>query len=102
MCTGVYLSVCFSVCLGLKGTTTGHGLSQTGWARDVLTSPHTLPVHSYSSSFLLKSVLCTHMRTPTHILVKYACTYASDICRIYCLGVVALTQTLLSHGKLFK
>lgn len=69
MCTGVYLPACISVCLGVKAQTTGHGLSQTGWARNVLTSPHALPVHSYSSRFLLKSGLYTHMHTPTCILV---------------------------------
>lgn len=62
-----------SVCLGVKGTsTTGHRLSQTGWARDVLTSPHALPVHSYSSSFLLKSGLYTHIH------IQYSCTYAQQ------------------------
>ncbi len=29
---------------GSKGRA-GHGLSQTGWVRDVWTSPHTLPAH---------------------------------------------------------
>lgn len=101
MCTGVYLSVCVCVCLGLKGTTTGHGLSQTGWARDVLTSPHTLPVLSYSSSFLLKSGLYAHMRAHTHTYSMHILIH-SNIYQIYCLGVVALTDTLLSHDYLFK
>lgn len=58
------IGVC--VCLGVKGTTTGHGLSQTGWARNVLTSPHTLPEQSYSSSFFCLYQARTHSQTHTH------------------------------------
>lgn len=57
------VSVCLYLCVKkLRAQTTGHRPSQTGWARNVLTSPHTLPVHSYSSSFLLKSGLYTPIR----------------------------------------
>lgn len=55
------VSVCLYLCVKkLRAQTTGHRPSQTGWARNVLTSPHTLPVHSYSSSFFCLNQDCTH------------------------------------------
>lgn len=92
----MYQRGCPCVCLGVKGTSTGHGLSQTGWARDVLTSPHALPVHSYSSSFFFFFLLKSELHTHFHVQYAHTSVFLNLLP-----GCGALTHTLLSH-YLFK
>lgn len=84
-CASTCICICVSVCLGVKGTTTGHGQSQTGRARDVLTSPHALPVHSHSSSFLLKYGLYTHIQIHTD---THTHSYPYTVCMHLCTAVM--------------